>query len=56
VGLSTGITKELGEFGRYIVVLTMYVGRIGPLVVFTLMTRRQQGPAIRHPEAEIHIG
>jgi trk system potassium uptake protein TrkH len=56
VGLSMGITPELGELGRFITVLTMYVGRIGPLIVFTLLSRRPHGPAIRHPEAEIQIG
>jgi trk system potassium uptake protein TrkH len=56
VGLSMGITPELGELGRLITVLTMYVGRIGPLIAFTLLSRRPHGPAIRHPEAEIQIG
>ncbi len=56
VGLSTGLTRELHDPGRWIVTATMFLGRIGPLVLVTLLTRRTRGPEVRHPEAEIHIG
>jgi trk system potassium uptake protein TrkH len=56
VGLSTGTTRELGDQGRWVVTATMFLGRIGPLVLVTLLTKPRRGPEIRHPEAEIHIG
>ncbi|KPK60690.1 MAG: hypothetical protein AMJ59_04980 [Gammaproteobacteria bacterium SG8_31] len=56
VGLSTGTTRELGDQGRWVVTATMFLGRIGPLVLVTLLTTPRRGPEIRHPEAEIHIG
>jgi len=56
VGLSTGVTRELSDPGRWVVTATMFIGRIGPLVLVTLLTRRRRGPEVRHAEAEIHIG
>lgn len=56
VGLSAGATRNLSDPGRWIVTATMFLGRIGPLVLVTLLTRQQRGPRVRHPEAEIHIG
>jgi trk system potassium uptake protein TrkH len=56
VGLSTGVTRELTDPGRWVITGTMFFGRIGPLVLVTLLTRRGRGPEVRHPEAEIHIG
>ena len=40
VGLSTGVTTGLSTLGKYIITLTMFVGRIGPLVVALAISRR----------------
>lgn len=31
VGLTTGIIPDLSPLGRFIIILVMYIGRIGPL-------------------------
>ncbi|MEW6573518.1 MAG: TrkH family potassium uptake protein [Bacillota bacterium] len=55
VGLSTGITPELTSVGRVVIIMTMFVGRLGPLTVaFALAERRRA--AFRHPEEQIIVG
>ncbi|MEW6446732.1 MAG: TrkH family potassium uptake protein [Bacillota bacterium] len=55
VGLSTGITPELTPVGRVVIIMTMFVGRLGPLTVaFALAERRRA--AFRHPEEQIIVG
>jgi Trk-type K+ transport system membrane component len=44
VGLSRGITPQLSTFGKFIIVVTMFVGRIGLLTaVFILIRKKTQG-------------
>ena len=40
VGLSTGVTTGLSTLGKLIITLTMFIGRIGPLVVALAISRR----------------
>ena len=40
VGLSRGLTPCLNTAGKWIVILTMYLGRIGPLTLGTAVTVR----------------
>lgn len=56
VGLSTGITPELTPVGRMVIILTMFVGRLGPLTVAFAIAQRQRRVAFRHPEEQIIIG
>lgn len=55
VGLSTGVTSRLSEWGRLWIVLTMFVGRTGPLTgALLLLRRRPRG--VRFPEGKVMIG
>ena len=58
VGLSRGLTSQLNLAGKWIVILTMYLGRIGPLTLGTAVTvRAQKMPANSHlAEEDIMIG
>ena len=58
VGLSRGLTPCLNTAGKWIVILTMYLGRIGPLTLGTAVTvRAQKMPADSHlAEEDIMIG
>ncbi|MCX5648538.1 MAG: Trk family potassium uptake protein [Planctomycetota bacterium] len=42
VGLSTGATPLLNTFGRILIVVTMFIGRVGPLTLFVAMHGRAQ--------------
>ena len=55
VGLSTGITPDLGVGAKVLSILIMYIGRLGPLTVASLwyFTR---GERVRYPEGNIAIG
>ena len=58
VGLSRGLTPQLNGAGKWIVILTMYLGRIGPLTLGTAVTvRAQKLPVNSHlAEEDIMIG
>jgi trk system potassium uptake protein TrkH len=56
VGLSTGITPSLSPAGQIIIVLTMFIGRLGTLGLVFAMVIRHHEPAFRLPEEPIRIG
>lgn len=56
VGLSTGITPELSTLSKYIVVITMYIGRVGPLTIVSLWSLRQKSNNVSYSEESIAIG
>jgi trk system potassium uptake protein TrkH len=55
VGLSTGITPQLSQAGQLWIILTMFIGRTGPLTGVLLLLRRKP-VNIRFPEAKVMIG
>jgi trk system potassium uptake protein TrkH len=55
VGLSTGLTANLSTAGRLWIVLTMFVGRIGPLTVAMWAVKSDNGQ-IRFAEARVMVG
>ncbi|HZK66138.1 MAG TPA: TrkH family potassium uptake protein [Chloroflexota bacterium] len=56
VGLSTGITPNLSLIGKLVIILTMYVGRVGPLTVALALAQRQKPETYRYPEGRVKIG
>lgn len=55
-GLSTGITPELGVAGKLLVLLTMYIGRIGPLTLALAISGRAEAPRLLLPSERVLIG
>jgi trk system potassium uptake protein len=55
VGLSTGITPSIGFLSKVILVLTMFIGRVGPLTIATLWSYRKK-PNVKYSEETITIG
>jgi len=56
-GLSTGITGSLDTAGQLIIIISMYLGRLGPLTIAIALATRFKGPErLRYPEAELNIG
>jgi trk system potassium uptake protein TrkH len=41
VGLSTGLTPDLTVFGKFVLIVTMFVGRVGPLTIALAIGSRQ---------------
>lgn len=55
VGLSRGITGELNEFSRAVLMVIMFFGRVGPLTLgFFLATR--VASRVRYPEGQVYLG
>lgn len=55
VGLSRGLTPQLSETGQLLIMLSMFLGRIGPLTLgFILATPKKEG--ISYATAHIQIG
>lgn len=55
VGLSTGITPQLGATAKLILVLTMFIGRVGPLTIALAVSRRRP-VRYRLAQEDLHIG
>lgn len=56
VGLSMGITGELSTAGKLILVVSMFVGRIGSLTMVVIFSRRIISGAYKYPTARLMIG
>jgi trk system potassium uptake protein TrkH len=55
VGLSTGITTDLTHTGRVAIVLLMFIGRLGPMVI-ALALSRERISRYEYAEENIMIG
>ena len=55
VGLSTGITPDLGVASKLVLIFTMFAGRVGAFTLLTLWIDRPL-PNIRYTEESITIG
>ena len=56
VGLSLGATRELDEVGKIIVMTAMFVGKIGPLTLFLLLSDKKSAPQPGLPPVKIPLG
>ncbi len=56
VGLSTGITSELSPIGKLIIIVTMFIGRIGSLTLAFSIAERVMKGKYTYPEERIIIG
>jgi trk system potassium uptake protein TrkH len=58
VGLTRGITADLSVWGKLVIIVTMYIGRIGPITLgFLLFTgKNSHTEGMELPEKKIMIG
>lgn len=56
VGLSTGITGQLSVTGQILMILTMFIGRVGPMTLAIALGEQRQQACIRYPEERLMIG
>ncbi|WP_404329695.1 TrkH family potassium uptake protein [Mesobacillus maritimus] len=56
VGLSLGLTPELSVLGKIVIIITMYVGRLGPLTFALAVLLRKSENHYRLPPGKIMIG
>ena len=56
VGLSTGVTSDLNVTGQVIIVVTMLVGRVGPLIIGLKMVPNRDSSSYRYASETVTIG
>ncbi|MGM9923245.1 MAG: TrkH family potassium uptake protein [Bacillus sp. (in: firmicutes)] len=55
-GLSMGITSELSTFGKFIIILLMFIGRVGIVTFIFMIGGKEKKVNYRYPEERIIIG
>lgn len=56
VGLSMGLTPDLTVFGKVLISMTMFAGRLGPLTLAYALGPKKGKELYRHPEGKMIIG
>lgn len=56
VGLSLGLTSKLTTLGKFVIILTMYIGRIGPLTLLYAFSRERALGRFEYVEENVMIG
>ena len=55
-GLSLGITAQLSSFSKFVIILTMYAGRVGIINIFFLLQKERFVSSFEYPEERIMVG
>jgi trk system potassium uptake protein TrkH len=56
VGLSTGITPELNDASKVILILLMFMGRLGPISIFLAVSRAEKKSSLEFAREEPLLG
>ncbi|WP_255594153.1 TrkH family potassium uptake protein [Pontibacter sp. HSC-14F20] len=56
VGLSTGITAGLSDTGKGIIIISMFMGRVGTLTLALALSTRASTTAYKYPETQVPVG
>ena len=56
VGLSFGLTPKLNALGKLIIIVTMYIGRIGPFALLLAFSRRKSHGRFEYVEESVMTG
>jgi trk system potassium uptake protein TrkH len=56
VGLSLDVTARLSEWGRIIIEVLMFIGRLGPLTLVILLAAREHPAPVTYAEEPVLVG
>jgi Trk-type K+ transport system membrane component len=56
VGLSTGLTNELSEPGKYVIIMAMFIGRMGTLTLAYLFGKEVVSKKYKYPTGHTMLG
>ena len=56
VGLSTGITAKVSAIGKLILIATMYIGRVGVLLLMSVAVGDPKPTTFKYPEESLLVG
>jgi Trk-type K+ transport system membrane component len=55
VGLSRGVTQDLSLFGKLVIMMVMFIGRIGVFNLALVMVKQQEFANYQYPEEEVVV-
>jgi trk system potassium uptake protein TrkH len=55
VGLSTGLTPDLSQWGHLILIVAMFLGRVGPFTLGLMMIERGKSDLYRYAQERVTI-
>lgn len=55
-GLSLGITAELTAISKILIIITMFIGRLGPMTFAVALGERKTNESLRYPKENILVG
>lgn len=56
VGLSLGITSDLSVFSKILIIITMFIGRLGPMTFALALGEKKINESLRYPKENILVG
>jgi len=56
VGLSTGLTPQLSVLGKCVIIMLMFLGRLGPLIFIGALHALQRREVFSRPDSDLLIG
>ncbi len=56
VGLTTGITQNLSPYAKFLLIVTMFAGRVGPVTLALALAMKSSRTKIQYPEGKVSIG
>lgn len=56
VGLSTGITAKISAIGKLLLIATMYIGRVGVLLLMSAAVGDPKPTTVKYPEESLLVG
>ena len=55
-GLSMGITSDLSVMGKAIIIISMYIGRVGTLTLALALSNKVITNSYRYPDGHVMVG
>jgi trk system potassium uptake protein len=55
VGLSMGATSMVDPLGKWILIFTMFIGRVGAVTIFMLLSKESQTDHMEYPEEQLTL-
>jgi trk system potassium uptake protein TrkH len=56
VGLTLGLTPLLSPLGQLVIIVLMFIGRLGPLTLANSLTGLEREPKVRLPRGQVMVG
>jgi trk system potassium uptake protein len=56
VGLSTGVTAQFTDPGKYLLIFLMFAGRVGPITLFAAIASRRKPVYYQFPKEDVIVG